>query len=67
MMHPDFFSFLNLSGGTKTIVSTNGHFLTEENSEKLATIRSLTSLLFHSTGWIRRLIRNTGKTEISER
>jgi len=36
MMHPDFFSFLILSGDTKTVVSTNGHFLTEENSEKLA-------------------------------
>ena len=36
MMHPDFFSFLILSGDTKTVVSTNGHYLTEENSEKLA-------------------------------
>lgn len=36
MMHPDFFSFLILSGGIKTIVSTNGHFLTVENSEKMA-------------------------------
>jgi len=36
MIHPDFFLFLNLSGGTKTIVSTNGHFLTAEDSEKLA-------------------------------
>lgn len=36
MMHPDFFSFLVLSGGIKTIVSTNGHFLTVENSEEIA-------------------------------
>lgn len=35
MMHPDFFLFLALSGDTKTVVSTNGHFLTEGNSEKL--------------------------------
>jgi len=35
MMHPDFFTFLILSGEIKTVVSTNGHFLTEENSEKL--------------------------------
>lgn len=36
MMHPDFFSLLNLTRGIKTIVSTNGHFLTGENSEKMA-------------------------------
>jgi len=35
MMHPDFFSFLDHSGISTTTVSTNGHFLTEENSEKL--------------------------------
>lgn len=36
MMHPGFFSFICLSGKIRTVVSTNGHFLTEENSEKLA-------------------------------
>jgi len=36
MLHPGIFSFINLSGKIRTIVSTNGHFLTEENSEKLA-------------------------------
>jgi radical SAM protein with 4Fe4S-binding SPASM domain len=35
MMHPEFFSFLDHSGISATTVSTNGHFLTEENSEKL--------------------------------
>jgi len=35
MMHPDFFTFLILSGEIKTVVSTNGHFLSGENSEKL--------------------------------
>lgn len=39
MMHPDFFSFLNLSGDIKTVVSTNGHFLSQENSERLALSR----------------------------
>lgn len=36
MMHPDFFSFTSLSEKIKMVVSTNGHFLTLENSEKLA-------------------------------
>jgi radical SAM protein with 4Fe4S-binding SPASM domain len=36
MMHPGFFSFINLSEKARTVVSTNGHFLTPENSEKLA-------------------------------
>ena len=36
MMHPHFFSFIGLSGNINTIVSTNGHFLSEENSEKIA-------------------------------
>ena len=35
MMHPDFFSFIHLSENIKTVVSTNGHFLTENNSERL--------------------------------
>ena len=36
MLHPRFFDFLEISRGTKVTVSTNGHFLSEENSEKLA-------------------------------
>ena len=36
MLHPQFFSFLdNLQEHDNTVVSTNGHFLSEENSEKL--------------------------------
>lgn len=35
MMHPDFFSFPALTDGIKTVVSTNGHFLTDGNPEKL--------------------------------
>ena len=36
MMHPQFFSFPGLTRNISTVVSTNGHFLTVENSEKLA-------------------------------
>jgi radical SAM protein with 4Fe4S-binding SPASM domain len=36
MMHPGFFSFTSFSENLKTVVSTNGHFLNSENSEKLA-------------------------------
>jgi len=35
MLHPHFFSFLRKSRGMKIIVSTNGHFLSEENAEKI--------------------------------
>jgi radical SAM protein with 4Fe4S-binding SPASM domain len=35
MLHPQFFSFLEIAGSTKTTVSTNGHFLTVENAQKL--------------------------------
>jgi radical SAM protein with 4Fe4S-binding SPASM domain len=35
MMHPRFFSFLNRSLNINTIVSTNGHFLSEENAERI--------------------------------
>lgn len=35
MLHPDFFSFLEPVRGIPSLVSTNGHFLTAENSEKL--------------------------------
>lgn len=35
MLHPLFFSFLSNTINTHTTVSTNGHFLSEENSEKI--------------------------------
>ena len=35
MLHPRFFSFLRNSSNTHTTVSTNGHLLNKENSEKL--------------------------------
>jgi len=35
MLHPRFFSLLGRCKGIKTIVSTNGHFLSEENAEKI--------------------------------
>jgi radical SAM protein with 4Fe4S-binding SPASM domain len=35
MLHPQFFLFVRGSINTHTVVSTNGHFLSEENSEKL--------------------------------
>jgi radical SAM protein with 4Fe4S-binding SPASM domain len=36
MLHPRFFDFLEITQGTKVTVSTNGHFLSQENAEKLA-------------------------------
>jgi radical SAM protein with 4Fe4S-binding SPASM domain len=35
MLHPGFFNFLEKSGKINTIVSTNGHFLSEENAGRL--------------------------------
>jgi radical SAM protein with 4Fe4S-binding SPASM domain len=35
MLHPGFFRFLDRSKIIKTTVSTNGHFLSEENAEKI--------------------------------
>ena len=35
MMHPRFFYFLERSRNINTIVSTNGHFLSQENAEKI--------------------------------
>lgn len=35
MMHPQFFSFIRISPKINTIVSTNGHFLSAENAERL--------------------------------
>jgi radical SAM protein with 4Fe4S-binding SPASM domain len=36
MMHPQFFAILNRCGNIYTTLSTNGHFLSEENAEKIA-------------------------------
>ncbi len=36
MLHPQFFTFLQSAKSVHTIVSTNGHFLSVENAEKLA-------------------------------
>ena len=36
MLHPLFFDFIEKCGNTRITVSTNGHFLSEENSRKLA-------------------------------
>jgi len=46
MLHPQFFSFLSNCTGLHTIVSTNGHFLSEENAEK--TVKSGLSKLIIS-------------------
>jgi radical SAM protein with 4Fe4S-binding SPASM domain len=35
MLHPLFFSFIDIAATIHSVVSTNGHFLSEENSEKL--------------------------------
>ena len=35
MLHPQFFSFLKSASHFHTIISTNGHFLSDENSRKL--------------------------------
>ena len=35
MLHPQFFSFIGIPPTVHTVVSTNGHFLSEENSENL--------------------------------
>jgi radical SAM protein with 4Fe4S-binding SPASM domain len=35
MLHPMFFSFLSNCRNTNTVVSTNGHFLSEESSERI--------------------------------
>ena len=43
MLHPQFFSFLTFPSTIQSVVSTNGHFLSSENSEKLvrSTLRKL--------------------------
>ena len=35
MLHPQFFSFTGNNSNIHTVVSTNGHFLSEENAEKI--------------------------------
>jgi radical SAM protein with 4Fe4S-binding SPASM domain len=35
MLHPSFFTFIRNSKNTYNVVSTNGHFLSEENAEKI--------------------------------
>jgi radical SAM protein with 4Fe4S-binding SPASM domain len=35
LLHPGFFSFIRNSGNIRSVISTNGHFLSEENSEKI--------------------------------
>jgi radical SAM protein with 4Fe4S-binding SPASM domain len=35
LLHPAFSSFILNSGGIRSVISTNGHFLSEDNSEKI--------------------------------
>lgn len=35
MMHPEFFTFLNKFGSYRLIVSTNGHFLSPDNADRI--------------------------------
>ena len=46
MLHPQFFSFLTIPSTIHSVVSTNGHFLSSDNSEKL--VRSSLSKLIIS-------------------
>ncbi len=46
MLHPDFFLFLENCSGIHSVVSTNGHFLSAENADKI--VRSLLSKLIIS-------------------
>jgi radical SAM protein with 4Fe4S-binding SPASM domain len=39
MLHPQFFTFVEQCSNSYSVVSTNGHFLSLENSEKLVTSR----------------------------
>lgn len=36
MLHPDFFSFLEITRKIRTTISTNGHYIDDESAEKLA-------------------------------
>ena len=49
MLHPKFFSFLRKTKGVYTTVSTNGHFLSEGNANKLA-ISGLNRLIISLDG-----------------
>jgi len=49
MMHPEFFLFPEHTRNIYTVVSTNGHFLTVENSERLA-VSSLKKLIVSLDG-----------------
>lgn len=49
MLHPHFFSFLRASRNVKTTVATNGHFLSEENAQRLV-ISGLNTLIVSLDG-----------------
>jgi radical SAM protein with 4Fe4S-binding SPASM domain len=49
MLHPSFFSFLRNNRNSHTVVSTNGHFLSGENSEKIVRT-GLTKLIISLDG-----------------
>jgi radical SAM protein with 4Fe4S-binding SPASM domain len=49
MMHPDFFSLIEMTSTLRTTVSTNGHFLNEENAVWIAG-SSLTQLIISLDG-----------------
>jgi radical SAM protein with 4Fe4S-binding SPASM domain len=49
MLHPDFFSFLEKNINVHSVVSTNGHYLTPENSDKLA-VSSLNRIIISLDG-----------------
>jgi radical SAM protein with 4Fe4S-binding SPASM domain len=49
MLHPQFFSFIAISGNIRTAVSTNGHFLSEENSERIV-LSALSELIISLDG-----------------
>jgi len=49
MLHPLFFLFIGITQSPNTVVSTNGHYLSEENSEKIA-ISGLKKLIISLDG-----------------
>ena len=49
MLHPLFFLFIGITQTPDTVVSTNGHYLSEENSEKIA-ISGLKKLIISLDG-----------------
>ena len=65
MMHPQFFSFIDKCGKSGITVSTNGHFLNEENAEKLS-ISGLNKIIVSLDGMDREtysLYRQNGEFE----